>query len=168
MFLRSTTRYGFELWRQPAGPPSISSIRGVRRSSSGATFLNRASIEHIFEPVWLLHAHEGAGTSAAVPIDGSRYVSLTRVTAACLGQPAALTGRPTDAPLFRLLVEPSEANGLRVPSRLVVDTLTTVPKNRLGSRMGQLGDEDLIRLHRAIMVLLGLARSSRSSDTSSE
>jgi mRNA interferase MazF len=80
----------------------------------------------------------------------------------------AFTSDPTDAPLFRLLVEPSEANGLRVPSRLMVDKITTVPKSKLGSRMGHLGDEDLIRLNRAIMVFLGLARSSRSSDTSSE
>jgi mRNA interferase MazF len=80
----------------------------------------------------------------------------------------AFTSDPTEAPLFRLLVDPSEDNGLRVPSRLMVDKLTTVPKSKLGSRVGRLGDEDLVRLNRAILVFLGLARSSRSSETSSE
>jgi mRNA interferase MazF len=80
----------------------------------------------------------------------------------------AFTSDPTEAPLFRLLVVPSEANGLRVPSRLMVDKLTTVPKSKLGSRIGRLGDEDLVRLNRAILVFLGLARSSRSFETSSE
>jgi mRNA interferase MazF len=64
----------------------------------------------------------------------------------------AFTSDPTEAPLFRLLIDPSEANGLRVPSRLIVDKLTTVSKSKLGSRMGRLGDEDLVRLNRAILV----------------
>jgi mRNA interferase MazF len=48
----------------------------------------------------------------------------------------AITTDPTDAPLLRLPVEPNEANGLRAPSRLMVDKLTTVPKSKLGSRLG--------------------------------
>jgi mRNA interferase MazF len=80
----------------------------------------------------------------------------------------AFTSDPIEAALFRLLVDPSEANGLRVPSRLMVDKLTTVPKRKLGSRTGRLGDEDLVRLNRAILVFLGLARSSRSAETSSQ
>lgn len=72
----------------------------------------------------------------------------------------AFTSDPTPAPLFRLLIRPSERNGLKTPSRLMVDKLTTVPKSRLGSQVGNLGDEDLIRLNRAIVVFLGLAGSS--------
>lgn len=40
----------------------------------------------------------------------------------------AFTGDPTDSPLLRLVVEPSEANGLERVSRLMVDKVTTVPK----------------------------------------
>jgi len=69
----------------------------------------------------------------------------------------AFTSDPTDAPLFRLLVLPNERNGLRVPSRLMADKLTTVPKAKLGIRIGHLDDEDLMRLNRAIVVFLGLA-----------
>ena len=71
----------------------------------------------------------------------------------------AFTTDPTSAPLFRLLVEPTEQNGLRAQCRLMVDKFTTVPKSRLGRRMGQLADEDVVRLNRAMMVFLGLAVS---------
>lgn len=69
----------------------------------------------------------------------------------------AFTTDPTDAPLFRLTVEPNDRNGLRTPSRLMVDKITTVPRPKLGARVGQLDDEDILRLNRAILVFLGLA-----------
>jgi mRNA interferase MazF len=47
----------------------------------------------------------------------------------------AFTTDPTEAPLFRLLVEPSDGNGLQAPSSLMVDKITTVRKEKLGSRM---------------------------------
>jgi mRNA interferase MazF len=72
------------------------------------------------------------------------------------------TTDPTEAPLFRILVEPNEQNGLRASSRLMVDKLTTVPKDKLGDRVGQLADEDVLRLNQAMLVFLGLAGSSRS------
>ena len=74
----------------------------------------------------------------------------------------AFTTDPTEAPLFRIRVEPSDQNGLRAPSTLMVDKLTTVRKQRAGSRVGRLDDEDMVRLNRAILVFLGLAGSSRS------
>lgn len=67
------------------------------------------------------------------------------------------TTDPTEAPLFRLVVQPSDGNGLRAPSRLMVDKMTTVPKSKIGSQVGRLSDEDLIRLNRAVLVFLGLA-----------
>jgi mRNA interferase MazF len=73
----------------------------------------------------------------------------------------ALTTDPTTAPLFRLALEPSLANGLRAPCRLMVDKITTVAKSRLGKRVGRLDDDDLARLQRSIMVFLGLATTRR-------
>ena len=67
------------------------------------------------------------------------------------------TSDPTEAPLFRILVEPSTLNGLASASRLMVDKVTTVPKAKIGKRVGRLSDEDLVRLNRAMMVFLGLA-----------
>ena len=69
----------------------------------------------------------------------------------------AFTSDPTDAPLFRLVVEPSEANGLDTVSRLMVDKITTMPKAKLGRRVGRLADDDMVRLNRALMIFLGLA-----------
>ena len=69
----------------------------------------------------------------------------------------AFTTDPTDAPLFRLLVEPTESNGLRASCRLMVDKITTVPKARAGTRIGRLADEDMVRLNRAVLVFLGIA-----------
>jgi mRNA interferase MazF len=69
----------------------------------------------------------------------------------------AFTTDPTVAPLFRLAVEPSETNGLRAVCRLMVDKITTVPKSRIGARIGRLADEDILRLNRAALVFLGIA-----------
>ena len=69
-----------------------------------------------------------------------------------------LTSEPVEAPILRLLVEPTPENGLRNTSRLMVDKVTTVPKSRLGQRIGQLADDDLLRLNRSLLVFLGLAR----------
>ena len=69
----------------------------------------------------------------------------------------AFTSDPTDAPLFRLVVEPNSANGLDKPSRLMVDKVTTVPKARLGKRIGRLSDSDMVRVNRALLIFLGLA-----------
>ena len=57
----------------------------------------------------------------------------------------AFTTDDTDAPLFRLPVEPNERNGLRVPCRLMVDKVTTVPRTKVGAHIGRLDDEDVLR-----------------------
>ena len=72
----------------------------------------------------------------------------------------AFTTDPTDAPLFRLPVEPDETNGLRVSCRLMVDKITTIPKAKLGTRIGRLSDKDMLRLNRAVLVFLGVAGTS--------
>ncbi len=67
-----------------------------------------------------------------------------------------ITSDPTDAPIMRVPLEPSEENGLRAPSRAMVDKVTTVPRERLGRRVGQVSGEDLTRIDRALLVFLGL------------
>ncbi len=69
----------------------------------------------------------------------------------------AFTTDPTEAPLIRLLIEPDDLNGLRSPSSLMVDKITTVPRSKLGERIGRLGDGDMVRLGRAVLVFFGLA-----------
>jgi mRNA interferase MazF len=77
----------------------------------------------------------------------------------------AFTSDPTEAPLFRLPVEPSERNGLRAPSSLMVDKVTTVARSKMDRRIGRLDDEDVLRLNQAVIVFLGLAVSSRTRST---
>ena len=74
----------------------------------------------------------------------------------------AFTTDETEAPLFRLPVEPNDRNGLRASCRLMVDKITTVPKSKAGARIGRLDDEDILRLNQAMLVFLGLAVSPRA------
>ena len=74
----------------------------------------------------------------------------------------AFTTDETEAPLFRLVVEPNDRNGLRAVCRVMVDKITTVPKSKVGARVGRLDDEDILRLNQAALVFLGLAVSTRT------
>jgi mRNA interferase MazF len=75
----------------------------------------------------------------------------------------AFTTDPTDAPLFRLRVDPDEQNGLKAASWLMVDKITTVPKKRIGMRLGRIGDDEIGRLNRAVLVFLGIAGQPTST-----
>jgi mRNA interferase MazF len=48
-------------------------------------------------------------------------------------------------PQFRVTVEPSESNGLRKPSQVMVDKAVTVPRRRIGQRIGRLDEATLQR-----------------------
>lgn len=87
----------------------------------------------------------------AVIVQDDRFDATASVTI------CAFTTDATEAPLFRLAIEPDGQNGLRLLSRLMVDKITTVPKSRLGERMGSLPAPELVRLNRTITVFLGLA-----------
>ncbi len=67
------------------------------------------------------------------------------------------TTDPTEAPLLRLVITPADGNGLRDVSRIMIDKITTVPKSKLGARVGRMADEDMLRLNRGVVVFLGLA-----------
>jgi mRNA interferase MazF len=86
-----------------------------------------------------------------VIVQDDRFEATTSVTV------CALTADPTEAPLLRIRVDPDSLNGLSEPSSLMVDKLTTVPRANLGTRIGRLGDKDMARLGRALVVFLGLA-----------
>jgi mRNA interferase MazF len=87
----------------------------------------------------------------AVIVQEDRFTATESITL------CAFTTDPTDAPLLRMLVEPTDRNGLKSTSRLMIDKVTTMPKTRLGRRLGKLNDEDAVRLNRALTVFLGLA-----------
>ena len=89
----------------------------------------------------------------AVVLQDDRFDATESVTI------CPLTTDSTDAPLFRLPIEPTERNGLRSPSQLMVDKITTVSKTRVGRQIGRLSDQDMTRLNRSLVVFLGLAGS---------
>ena len=68
-----------------------------------------------------------------------------------------MTSIIADAPDFRVTIEPSSGNGLRAASQIIADKPTTVRRERIGSRIGQLGTSDLTRLNVALAFCLGLA-----------
>jgi mRNA interferase MazF len=43
----------------------------------------------------------------------------------------------------------------------MADKITSIPRSKLGSRMGRLDDDDVVRLDRAMLVFLGLAVTPR-------
>ena len=102
--------------------------------------------------LWTVSGAGDAGKPRpAVIVQDDRFDATASVTI------CVFTTDETEAPLFRLLVTPNDGNGLQSNSRLMVDKLTTVSKDRLGARIGRLDDEDVVRLNRAILVFLGLA-----------
>lgn len=44
----------------------------------------------------------------------------------------------------------------------MVDEITTVPKSKVGERIGRLDEEDVVRLNQAVMAFVGLAVSPRT------
>jgi mRNA interferase MazF len=67
-----------------------------------------------------------------------------------------LTTRSFEIRLFRLDVTPTESNGLQALSFLMVDKIGTIPKTKIGFRVGRLASEDMVRLDQAIILFLGL------------
>jgi mRNA interferase MazF len=63
--------------------------------------------------------------------------------------------RPT--PAFRLLLEPSAANGLRAVSPGMADNSASLKREKIGEAFGRLDDETLLRVNRALAVWLGVA-----------
>ena len=86
----------------------------------------------------------------AVVLQDDRFNATESITV------CAVTSDPTEAPLFRVLISPNERNGLNALSRLMVDKITTVPKDKLWHRIGHLNAEDMERVNQAILIFLGL------------
>ena len=86
----------------------------------------------------------------AVVLQDDRFDATDSVTV------CAITTDPTEAPLFRILISPNERNGLNALCRLMVDKITTVPKNKLRHRIGRLDAKDMQRVNQAILIFLGL------------
>ena len=67
-----------------------------------------------------------------------------------------LTSDLRNTPLFRLKIEPSEKNGLHVTSEIMIDKITTVPREKVGDVFGHLEAESLREVERLLAVWLGI------------
>ena len=68
-----------------------------------------------------------------------------------------VTSELRDAPLFRILVNPTEQNGLTKPSQVMVDKPQSVAREKVGAVFGRLDDETMLAVNRALAVFLGFA-----------
>jgi mRNA interferase MazF len=71
-----------------------------------------------------------------------------------------LTSDLRDLPLLRIPVQPGGDTGLRVRSEVQVDKVMTVPKDKIGPRIGTLDRETQLRVDEALSRYLGLAGSA--------
>lgn len=68
-----------------------------------------------------------------------------------------VTSELRKAPLFRIRVEPTDENGLRKTSEVMVDKPQTVAREKIGRTIGRLDDESMLAVTRALAVFLGFA-----------
>lgn len=68
-----------------------------------------------------------------------------------------ITSEIRDAPLFRIVVEPSRSNGLRKISQIMVDKPMTFRRDKIGAPIGRLDDDLLVRVNRALILWLGIS-----------
>jgi mRNA interferase MazF len=68
-----------------------------------------------------------------------------------------MTSEIIDAPDFRITIDPSDGNGLRVRSQIMADKPLTVRRSRIGALIGRLDEADMGRLNIALAFVMGLA-----------
>jgi mRNA interferase MazF len=70
---------------------------------------------------------------------------------------ALISSEIKQAPIFRLDIEPNEANGLTRPSQVQIDKIMSIRAEKIGSVIGELNDVMMVRVNRALALWLGLA-----------
>lgn len=81
----------------------------------------------------------------ALPAEHASVV-VCQMTSECSGEPD-----------FRVTIEPTEKNGLRVRSQVMADKPVTIRRERIGRHVGSLDDHDIARLNIALAFVMGLA-----------
>lgn len=68
-----------------------------------------------------------------------------------------VTSDPAEIPLLRIPLDPNDSNGLDAPSSIMLDKITTMPRSKIGERIGKVSGADMLALSRGLVVFLGLA-----------
>ncbi|AIC11431.1 type II toxin-antitoxin system PemK/MazF family toxin [Xylella fastidiosa] len=58
--------------------------------------------------------------------------------------------------IFRVTVEPTPANGLRTLSQVMVDKISTLPRNKINEPFGRINDERMKAIERALLLIVGI------------
>jgi mRNA interferase MazF len=69
-----------------------------------------------------------------------------------------VTSTLVEAPLFRVTLQPTSANGLQKPSQVMVDKAMTVRRDKIGPAFGRIDTNSLVEVERCLAVLLGIAK----------
>lgn len=70
---------------------------------------------------------------------------------------ALITSTIIDAPLFRLSLEPSASNGLKMPSQVMIDKILALPRDKCSAAIGHIDQAAQIGLNTMLSVVIGLA-----------
>ncbi|MEX2528570.1 MAG: type II toxin-antitoxin system PemK/MazF family toxin [Gemmatimonadota bacterium] len=74
-----------------------------------------------------------------------------------------ITSRLRNLPPLRIGIEPGPEIGLRIPSQVQIDKLMTVPRGKIGNRIGALDEATMERVEEALAGFLGLRKPSGES-----
>ncbi len=85
----------------------------------------------------------------ALIIQSDAFSSLPSVTV------LSLTSDLYDAPNIRVAIQPSEANGLQLPSQIMIDRAATLRRDKIGKYIGRIDTEILDEVHERLMRFLG-------------
>ena len=88
----------------------------------------------------------------ALVIQSDLFAELTSTVTVLL-----LTSTELDVPLIRVPVEPSESNGLRKRSYVMIDQVFSAGSRRIGQVFGHLDDADMMAVNRALALFTGIA-----------
>jgi mRNA interferase MazF len=87
----------------------------------------------------------------ALVIQADAFQALASVTV------LPLTSELHEWPLFRITMRPSRSNGLRAASQAAADKAVTVPRSKIGQRIGSADAATMRAVDRALSRFLGLA-----------
>ena len=98
-----------------------------------------------------LHGEHGKPRPALV-LQSDLLAQLTSAVTVAL-----LTSTALDVPLIRVPVKPSERNGLRKRSYVMIDQVFSAGTRRFGQVFGHLDDADMLAANRGLALFVGIA-----------
>jgi mRNA interferase MazF len=87
----------------------------------------------------------------AVIVQSDAFEHLNSVTV------LPLTSHVLSLERCRVVINPTEQNGLQKVSQIMVEKASTVPRDRAGQLIGRLSPEDISAVNRALALFLGFA-----------